>query len=46
MGALSLVGAIRLVLLEWLDGDLDATVDDISDYFVEMLLVAGAAGGP
>jgi AcrR family transcriptional regulator len=45
MGALSLVGAIQLVLIEWLDGTLDATIDEVIDYFVEMLLVAGAARG-
>ena len=43
MGALSLVGAIQLVLIEWLDGSLDVSVDDITEYFVEMLLVAGGA---
>jgi AcrR family transcriptional regulator len=43
MGALSLVGAIQYVLTEWLDGDLDATVDEMIDYFVELLLVAGTA---
>jgi AcrR family transcriptional regulator len=43
MGALSLVGAIQLVLIEWLDGNLDATVDDIGNYLVDMFLVAGAA---
>ena len=46
MAALSLIGAIGVVVLEWLDGDLDATVDDITDYFVDMLLTAGAAGTP
>ncbi len=45
MAALSLVGAMGVVLLEWLDGALDATVDDITDYFVDMLLTAGQAGG-
>ena len=43
MGALSLVGAIQLVVIEWLDGTLDATIDEIIAYFVEMLLVAGRA---
>jgi AcrR family transcriptional regulator len=46
MGALSLVGAIQLILIEWLDGSLDATVDDIVDYLVDMFLVAGAATAP
>jgi AcrR family transcriptional regulator len=44
MGALSLVGAMQLVLIEWLDGSLDAGIDEITEYFVEMLLVAGSAG--
>jgi AcrR family transcriptional regulator len=44
MAALSLVGAMGIVVLEWLDGSLDATVDDITSYFVDMLLTAGAAG--
>lgn len=45
MAALSLVGAMGVVILEWLDGGLDATVDDITDYFVDMLLAAGQAAG-
>lgn len=44
MGALSLVGAMQVIVLEWLDGSLDATVEEITDYFVEMLLVARSAG--
>lgn len=44
MAALSLIGAIGVVVLEWLDGDLEATVEDITDHFVELLLTAGAAG--
>lgn len=43
MGALSLVGAIQYVLTEWLDGELDATVQDMTQYFVDMLLAAAAA---
>lgn len=43
MGALSLVGAIQYVLSEWLDGNLDVTVDDITQYFVDMLLTAAGA---
>lgn len=43
MGALSLVGAIQYVLSEWLDGNLDATVDDMTQYFVDMLLTAAGA---
>jgi AcrR family transcriptional regulator len=45
MAALSLVGAMGLVVLEWLDGTLDATQDEITDYFVDMLLTAGGASG-
>jgi AcrR family transcriptional regulator len=44
MAALSLIGAIGLVVLEWLDGELDATVEDLTDYFVDMLLAAGDTG--
>jgi AcrR family transcriptional regulator len=44
MAALSLVGAMGIVVLEWLDGSLDATADEITSYFVDMLLTAGAAG--
>jgi hypothetical protein len=31
-----------IVVLEWLDGELDATVDDLTDHFVYLLLAAGA----
>jgi AcrR family transcriptional regulator len=44
MAALSLIGAIGIVVLEWLDGDLDATVDDITDYVVDLFMTAGSAG--
>ncbi len=46
MGALSLVGAIEQVLAEWQDGHLDATIDQIIDYLVDVFLVArsGATG--
>ena len=43
MGALSLVGAIALVLVEWLDGEVDATIEEVIAYFVEVFLVAGGA---
>jgi hypothetical protein len=42
MGALSLVGAIALVIVEWQDGAVDATVDELIDYFVDMFSAAGA----
>lgn len=44
MAALSLVGAMGAVMVEWLDGGLDATAEEITDYFVDMLLAAGRAG--
>jgi AcrR family transcriptional regulator len=43
MGALSLVGAIQHVLTEWLDGNLESSVEEMIDYFVELLLVASDA---
>ncbi len=43
MAGLSLIGAMGIVVLEWLDGDLDVTVEDITDHFVDMLLAAGGA---
>jgi AcrR family transcriptional regulator len=43
MGALSLVGAIQHVLIEWLDGNLDATVEEMIDYFTEVLSTAATA---
>jgi AcrR family transcriptional regulator len=45
MAALSLVGAMGLVVLEWLDGTIEATQDEVTDYFVDMLLAAGEASG-
>lgn len=44
MAGLSLIGAMGIVLLEWIDGDLDVTVEELTDYFVDVLLVAGDAG--
>ena len=46
MAALSLVGAIGIVMLEWVDGGLAASVDDLTDHFVEMLLTASTATRP
>ena len=43
MGALSLVGAMASVLIEWLDGNLDATMEEVVDHFVDLLLVASEA---
>jgi hypothetical protein len=43
VGARSLVGAIGLVVIEWRDGNLAVTVDELTGYFVDMFLVAGAS---
>lgn len=45
MGALSIVGAIERVIIEWQDGELDATIDQVIDYLVQLFLVAGASVG-
>jgi AcrR family transcriptional regulator len=45
MGALSLVGAIERVMIEWQDGELDATINQIIDFLVDLFLVAGASVG-
>jgi AcrR family transcriptional regulator len=45
MGALSLVGAIERVIIEWQDGQLEATIDEIIEYFVQLFLAAGATAG-
>ncbi len=45
MGALSLVGAIERVVIEWQDGHLDVTIEEIIDYLVELFLAAGATVG-
>jgi AcrR family transcriptional regulator len=45
MAALSLVGAMGVVVLEWLDGTIDASQEEVTDYFVDMLLAAGEASG-
>jgi AcrR family transcriptional regulator len=45
MGALSLVGAIQRVITEWHDGELDATIDQVIDYLVQLFLIAGASVG-
>jgi AcrR family transcriptional regulator len=43
--ATSLVGAIERLMIEWQDGELGLSVDQIIDYLVEMLLAFGRAGG-
>jgi AcrR family transcriptional regulator len=42
MGALSLVGAIALVVVEWQAGEITASVDELIDHFVDLFLAAGA----
>ena len=45
MGALSLVGAIERVMIEWQEGELDVRIEEIIDFLVELFLAAGAAAG-
>jgi AcrR family transcriptional regulator len=45
MGALSLVGAIERLMIDWQDGEIDATIDQVIDYLVEFFLAAGASIG-
>src|SRR5262249_13017781 len=45
MGALSLVGAIERVMIEWQDGELDASLEQVVDHLVGFFLAAGAALG-
>jgi hypothetical protein len=40
-GAVSLVGAIERLMIEWQDGELGLSVQEIIDYLVELLLGAG-----
>jgi AcrR family transcriptional regulator len=43
MSALSVVGAIERVVIDWQDGQLDASVDDIVEFLVSLSLVVGAS---
>jgi len=45
LGALSLVGAIERVIIEWQDGYLDAAIDEVIDHLVQLFLIAGASVG-
>ena len=45
MGAAALVGAIERVIIEWQDGELDASIEEIVDYLVELFLAAGPTFG-
>jgi AcrR family transcriptional regulator len=40
-GALSFVGAIERVMIEWQDGQLDMPVEQIVDYLVALLMLGG-----
>ena len=44
-GATSLVGAIERLMIEWQDGELGLSVEQIIDYLVDMLLLFGRAAG-
>jgi AcrR family transcriptional regulator len=45
MGALSLVGAIERVIIEWQDGHLEATIDEVIDHLVQLFLIAAISAG-
>ncbi|HWC40066.1 MAG TPA: TetR/AcrR family transcriptional regulator [Acidimicrobiales bacterium] len=45
LGSLSLVGAIERVIIEWQDGYLDATIEEVIDHLVQLFLIAGASVG-
>lgn len=45
LGALSLVGAIERVMVEWHYGNLDMPIERIVGYLVQMLLAAGQIAG-
>jgi hypothetical protein len=45
MGALSLVGAIEAVIIEWQDGHLEATIDEVIEHLVRLFLLAGTSAG-
>jgi hypothetical protein len=45
LGALSMVGAIERVMIEWQDGQLEVSIEQIIDHIVAMFLTAGAAAG-
>ena len=44
-GAISLVGAIERLMIEWQDGELGLSIEQIIDNLVEMLLAAGRLAG-
>lgn len=45
LGALSLVGAIERLMIEWQDDELEASVDELVEFLVQLFLVAGELGG-
>jgi AcrR family transcriptional regulator len=45
MGALALVGAIERVMVEWHDGGLQASVDEVVETLVLLFLAAGSSAG-
>ena len=45
LGAVSLVGAIERVMVEWQDGNLDMPLERVVEHLVQMLLAAGHIAG-
>lgn len=45
LGALSLIGAIDRVMIEWHDGELDLALERLVEHLVEMLLAAAQIAG-
>jgi AcrR family transcriptional regulator len=45
LGALSFVGMIERIMIEWQDGELDLSIDEIIDHLVAMFVIVGAAAG-
>jgi hypothetical protein len=45
MGGLSMVGAIEKVMTEWHDGHLRATVEQVTEFLVQLFLMIGAGLG-
>lgn len=44
-GAIAAVGAIERLMIEWQDGELDLSIEQIIDYLVEMLIAARSIAG-
>jgi AcrR family transcriptional regulator len=44
-GAIALVGAIERVMIEWQDGELGLSIEEIIDYLVDLLLMYARAAG-